>query len=162
MVITVGNIKELAEHVANSQGFFAHKSNSAGENAFIKRCRDKRRNVHRPSWPDYLLELNGELVGVEVKAGNDKPSANQIRTFDLLVKHKVMAIYIWQPKYPKRLSAWPGAKSLFDNGERLTARQQEAKRKKEKIRATAAKRRKANNMLHEPRRYRRKARGRTG
>lgn len=51
--------------------------------------------VHRPSWPDFLLEKNGKLYFAEVKSKKDMVSSFQHETFDLLEKYGI-AVYLWR------------------------------------------------------------------
>ncbi len=77
---------------------------------------DKDLLVHRPSWPDFILEdATGELIGVEVKGPGDWVSKNQRDTFDLLEKHGALRIFIWDANDPHRLIPWEEAKTRTHN-----------------------------------------------
>lgn len=51
--------------------------------------------VHRPSWPDNIIEKNGKLMFVEIKGASDEISREQAQTFSLLEKHGI-PVYIWK------------------------------------------------------------------
>ena len=69
--------------------------NSRAEADFKARCFQGGWKPHRPSWPDFLIESDSELLAVEVKSAKDKISEEQARTFDLLEKAGV-PVYIWK------------------------------------------------------------------
>lgn len=65
------------------------------EAKFKSRAIAKGYEVHRPSWPDYLLEKDGKLLCVEVKGNKDTVSKEQAQTFTLLESHGI-PVYIWK------------------------------------------------------------------
>lgn len=65
------------------------------EAKFKARAMQKGYVVHRPSWPDYLLEKDGKLMHVEVKGHNDEVSKEQALTFNLMERHGI-PVYIWK------------------------------------------------------------------
>lgn len=85
---------------------------TTSERAFTIRAHEKMMAVHRPSWPDFLVEIDGETVGVEVKAAADGVSPNQRRTFDLLEKMG-LKVFIWDESKPDRLLRWPTVRATM-------------------------------------------------
>lgn len=69
--------------------------NVPAEAAFKSRAIGRGYTVHRPSWPDYLLEKDGKLMHVEVKGAGDEISKEQALTFTLLERHGI-PVYIWK------------------------------------------------------------------
>jgi uncharacterized Zn finger protein (UPF0148 family) len=58
---------------------------SAAEARFKARTAEKGWKPHRPSWPDFLVQLRGpKLIAVEVKGHGDRITKAQAATFDLL------------------------------------------------------------------------------
>lgn len=80
---------------------------SQSEALFKKRAAEKGYVVHRPSWPDFILEKDGKLFFVEVKSRTDQASKNQKSTFHLLKKHG-FPVYLWKNSKEKRdkLTVW--------------------------------------------------------
>lgn len=77
------------------------------ERQFFEKALEKHLSlVHRPSWPDFLVCINDEWVGVEVKSSEDRISANQRRTFNLLDGQGILKIYVWDSGIPDRLIPW--------------------------------------------------------
>jgi hypothetical protein len=69
--------------------------NSLHEALFKSKCAEKGWTVHRPSWPDFLVQTNDGLIAVEVKGPDDVISKTQAATFSLLESIGV-AVYIWR------------------------------------------------------------------
>jgi len=61
--------------------------------------------VHRLSWPDFVVEMDGKLVFVEVKGPTDGVSLGQIQTFDLLTQLG-FEVFIWWEDDGKKLERW--------------------------------------------------------
>lgn len=80
---------------------------SDAERAFVERANAQMIPVHRPSWPDFIIDQAGQLIAVEVKGRTDKTSPNQIRTFNLLTRMGVR-IFVWSPEHPHKLQPWRG------------------------------------------------------
>lgn len=79
------------------------------EEIFVERARAQMMPVHRPSWPDFIVDTPSGLVAVEVKSPNDDLSDNQVRTLNILVRMGVRC-YIWTPREPNKLQPWNGKK----------------------------------------------------
>lgn len=114
MGLTKGQRRFLKEQIEKDAVFRAAPeiATSPHEADFITRAHEKARAVHRPSWPDYLVDLDGQLVAVEVKGGNDWFSDNQRRTFDILDAYGDLPIFVWDAHFPKRLIPWRKAREL--------------------------------------------------
>ncbi len=103
--------KWLSDESNNSELFHVDMNRLVeSEQAFVTHCHERLRKVHRPSWPDFLVESDGKLYGVEVKTPFDRLSINQVRTFDLLTKSDMMDIYVWVSNRPNKLIRWQKAK----------------------------------------------------
>ena len=69
---------------------------SLSELEFKLRATEKGWRVHRPSWPDFLVETpDGECFAVEVKSRTDSVRGTQSATFSLLEKMGVRC-FIWK------------------------------------------------------------------
>ena len=81
--------------------------NSAAEAKFKNAAAKNGYTVHRPSWPDFILEKDGKLLFVEVKGANDEVSKFQRQTFNLLVEHG-FPIFLWKDSKETRskLAKW--------------------------------------------------------
>lgn len=82
------------------------------EQRFVEHALSKSWLVQRPSWPDFLIDIGGEIIAVEVKSYGDRISSNQRRTFDLLEEIGVK-VYLWYQQFPKRLIPWKKARELI-------------------------------------------------
>lgn len=104
--------KFVTEELAKEANFYYNPEHlTATEVQFAKRANERMMRVHRPSWPDFLIEGDDhELCGVEVKSGGDTLSPNQIRTFDLLTQRGIMKIYLWDADHPSKLVPWEKAR----------------------------------------------------
>jgi len=69
--------------------------NSLSEARFKSKAFARGWKPHRPSWPDFLVQTDGELIAVEVKSGSDRISLEQQATFDLLEQMGIK-IFIWK------------------------------------------------------------------
>ncbi len=61
--------------------------------------------MHRGGAPDFLCELDGCVLGVEVKRGEDKISPSQARMFAALERARV-PVFVWDPRMPSALVPW--------------------------------------------------------
>lgn len=70
---------------------------------------------HRPSWPDFLVEMQGRLVGVEVKGPRDSVSSEQAETFDAL-EAAGLPVYVWHDTDERRdrLVRWRSEVSMLE------------------------------------------------
>lgn len=113
MSLTRAEKKFLKDELASAANMRVNEETlTPHERRFVKRAHEQMLSVHRPSWPDFLVNLNGRLVGVEVKGGQDWFSRNQRRTFDLLQESGVMDIYLWDANNPDQLTPWTKARKM--------------------------------------------------
>lgn len=113
MALTSSEKKFLRKEIEAAEGFRTKDYGACpAETAFIRQAHDRMIPVHRPSWPDYLIVLNGRLVGVEVKSSSDRISDNQRRTFDILTKHNALPIFLWGPDRPRVFTPWQKARKM--------------------------------------------------
>lgn len=68
---------------------------SLHEGLFKSRCAEKGWRAHRPSWPDFIVEIGSRMIAVEVKSRSDRVSTTQRATFDLLERMGV-PVYLWR------------------------------------------------------------------
>lgn len=70
--------------------------------------------VHRPSWPDFILEKDNQLYFVEVKSNKDSVSNTQKETFNLLERHG-HKIFLWKNNkdYKGKLVKWNQGDAKF-------------------------------------------------
>jgi len=78
---------------------------NSAESEFASMARDKGGVVFRSGWPDYLLELPGRTIGVEVKRSSDEIRPNQAKMFAAL-ERAGLHTFIWNPRYRDRLIPW--------------------------------------------------------
>lgn len=74
---------------------------SGSEALFKQRCAALGWKPHRPSWPDFLVERNGEMICVEVKSRSDDVSQTQRATF-ILLEAMGIPVYIWRNSKSER------------------------------------------------------------
>lgn len=86
-----------------------HTLNSLSETVFKARAIELGWKPHRPSWPDFLVDKDGEMICVEVKSRTDAISITQHQTFNLL-ESIGMKVYIWKNEKGHRghLTRWRG------------------------------------------------------
>lgn len=77
------------------------------ESLFKDACRTKRpgASVTRHGWPDFLIEHEGKIFGVEVKDNTDDMRPGQRRMFAMLERAGIR-VFIWHPREPDRLVLW--------------------------------------------------------
>lgn len=68
---------------------------SMHEARFKRRCADRGWTIHRPSWPDYIVETETGMIAVEVKGGKDEVSFTQAATFDVLESMGIR-VFVWR------------------------------------------------------------------
>jgi len=83
----------------------SQQTHSRAENTFKARALDKGWRVHRPSWPDFLIERDKGWFAVEVKSKTDHCSREQIKTFDALERLGVK-VFLWREAKPDILERW--------------------------------------------------------
>lgn len=86
---------------------------SRAEARFKARAVAKGWKPHRPSWPDFLVEFEGKVIAVEVKAGNDELSSTQVRSFSL-IEAAGLPVFIWKDQKTTRatLVRWAKGEAL--------------------------------------------------
>lgn len=82
---------------------------SLAEAEFKQRCTLREWLPHRPSWPDFLVQTEHGLIGVEVK-DRDMVSPEQAATFDLL-ETLGLPVYLWR-RGDDQLTRWNASLSL--------------------------------------------------
>lgn len=94
-----------------ARAFAWEGSLNAFEEAFKRVAHSHMAIVHRPSWPDFIVQKHdSEIIGVEVKGPSDWISRNQRRTFDLLDSQGILKIFIWDANKPDELISWNEAR----------------------------------------------------
>jgi len=78
---------------------------------FKAKCLKKGWLPHRPSWPDFLVQKDGQLIFVEVKGGRDSLSTTQQETFRVLEKAGIKT-YVWWNRVDDKLMPWREFHSL--------------------------------------------------
>lgn len=69
---------------------------NASEQQFVARCQTKSVVWYRSGWPDFLCEIDGGLIGVEVKQGVDRLKPAQVRMHAALERAGI-PVYVWNP-----------------------------------------------------------------
>jgi hypothetical protein len=67
--------------------------------------------VHRPSWPDFLIENEQGCFAVEVKGRGDRCSLAQMKTFDAL-ERAGLPVYLWREIKPDTLERWKRSRPI--------------------------------------------------
>lgn len=75
------------------------------ERSFADRAHQQGAHVWRGGWPDFLVQLSGQHVGVEIKRGEDRISASQARMFAAL-EASGLRVFVWNPRMPTALIPW--------------------------------------------------------
>lgn len=71
----------------------------SAERAFKQRALQKGWVVHRPSWPDFIVETpDGQTFAVEVKSRGDDLSLYQVQTLEVLERFGLRT-YVWKYTY---------------------------------------------------------------
>ena len=77
-------------------------------------------NVQRGGWPDFLVESDGNIVGIEVRSGTDHLSPDQIRCMRILERAGIPC-YVWKQKklhtLEDLLREWPRDASGCSRGQ---------------------------------------------
>lgn len=101
----MGDFDEVLEFGAN-----------ATERKFARALGKRAGKCLRAGWPDFLVELDGKTICVEVKTGRDVVRPNQAKMFAALERGG-LRVYVWNPAKPKVLTPWatysPGKPSRF-------------------------------------------------
>jgi hypothetical protein len=80
------------------------------EARFFAKAKGRGWFLMRHGWPDFLVERDGEFIGVEVKQtdrrfGADYIRANQAAMFSVLERAGIK-VYVWYRNKPDKLEPW--------------------------------------------------------
>jgi hypothetical protein len=104
--MTVASIKRLVnEAVRQYPELGGPVAGNVTEMEFVRVAKAKGGKLFRSGWPDYLLQLRGRTIGVEVKSNTDTIRPAQVRMFTLLCSVGIK-VYIWSPEKPNHLTRW--------------------------------------------------------
>lgn len=79
---------------------------SKAESQLFDKVLGKGALVYRHGWPDFLLDLSGKPVFIEVKAGSDMISERQGRMFAAIERLLGIYVWVWNPERPSQLTPW--------------------------------------------------------
>lgn len=75
------------------------------ERAFLESASERGAKCWRNGWPDFLVERDGQKIGIEVKRGSDFISESQSLMFAAL-ETVGLDVFVWNPLYPEELTPW--------------------------------------------------------